>query len=113
MKNKTKIKTIADREMADPEFRRLFEETWPSFQIEVRLLKAMEQKHWSYSDLAKVLHTQKSAISRDLKGGGLRSASLTRVAKMAQALGLRFLPLCVSDKEAKRFFPAIKKLAAA
>ncbi len=116
MKAKKKIKkakSTFDREMENPEFRNLFEESWPAFQVEVQLLKALEGKQWSYSDLAKVLHTQKSAISRDLKGGGIRSASITRIAKMAEALGMRFIPFCVSEKKAREILPAIKKLLAA
>ncbi len=113
MKTKEKVKTIADREMEDSEFRRLFEQTWPLFQLEVQLLNALEQRHWTYADLAKVLHTQKSAISRDLKGGGLRSASIARISKMAEALGLKFFPLCIPKKKAKEFAPVIKKLAVA
>ena len=109
---KTKYKTIMEQELEDPEYRKIFEEGWPVFQLEVQLLNALERKHWSYSDLAKVLHTQKSAISRDLKGGGLRSASISRIATMAKALGLKFFPLCVSEKEMKKVFPAIRKLAA-
>ena len=113
MNNKRKIKTIMEQELESPEYRKTFEEGWAAFQIEVRLLNALERKHWSYSDLAKVLHTQKSAVSRDLKGGGLRSASIARIAKMAQALGLQFVPLCVSEKEMKKVFPIIRKLVAA
>ncbi|OGR52506.1 MAG: hypothetical protein A3I11_07735 [Elusimicrobia bacterium RIFCSPLOWO2_02_FULL_39_32] len=113
MKTKGKFKTIADREMDDPEFKKLFEETWPAFQLEVQILNALERRHWTYTDLAKVLHTQKSAISRDLKGGGLQSASISRISKMAKALGLKFFPLCISEKKAKQFVPVIKKLVAA
>src|SRR3989338_1411950 len=101
MKSKRKFKTIMEQEMEDPEYRKLFEEGWPAFQLEVQILNALERKHWSYSHLAKVLHTQKSAISRDLKGGGLRSASISRIAKMAEALGLKFFPVCVSEKKVK------------
>jgi len=111
MKRKHNFKTISDREMENPDFRKRFEETWPAFQLEVRLLKALESKHWSYSDLARVMGTQKSGISRDLKSGGLRSASIARVAKMAEALGLLFFPLCISAREAKRFLPLIKRHA--
>lgn len=111
--SKRKFKTIMEQEMEDPEFRKLFEEGWPAFQLEVQILNALERKHWSYSHLAKVLHTQKSAISRDLKGGGLRSASISRIAKMADVLGLKFFPLCVSEKKVKDALPVIKKLVAA
>ncbi|MFH1619893.1 MAG: helix-turn-helix transcriptional regulator [bacterium] len=112
MKPKNKFKTISDREMENPDFRKHFEETWPGFQLEVRLLNALERKHWSYSDLAKVMGTQKSGISRDLKGGGLQSASIARIAKISDALGLKFFPLCISAKEAKLILPFIKKQAA-
>jgi len=113
MKTKEKFKTISGREMEDPEFRKLFEETWPAFQLEVQLLNALERRHWTYADLAKVLHTQKSAISRDLKGGGLRFASIARISKMAEALGMKFVPFCISEKKAKQFVPVIKKLVTA
>ena len=112
MKSKNKFKTISDREMENPDFKKHFEETWPGFQLEVRLLNALEQKHWSYSHLAKVMGTQKSGISRDLKGGGLRSASIARIAKMSEALGLKFFPLCVSARESELILPFIKKQAA-
>src|SRR5258708_7142599 len=101
MKKKTKFKTIMDREMEDPVYRKLFEEGTPIFQLEVQLLNALERKHWTYSDLAVAVGTQKSHISRDLKGGGIRSASLDRVTRMAEALGMEFLPLCVSRKKLK------------
>ena len=63
--------------------------------------------------LAKVMGTQKSAISRDLKGRGLRTASMDRIAKMAEALGLRFVPFCVLESKAKQTLPIIQRLVAA
>lgn len=113
MKTKTKFKSIADRQMEDPEYRKIFEESWPAFQLEVQLLNALERKHWSYSDLAKALHTHKSAISRDLKGGGLRTASISRIAKMADVLDMQFFPICVIEKKVKSAAPIIRKLIAA
>ena len=113
MKNKHKFKSIMEQELENPEYRKAFEEEWPAFQVEVQILNALERKRWSYSDLAKVLHTQKSAISRDLKGGGLRSASISRIAKMARALGLRFLPICVSQNDLKKILPVLKRLVPA
>ena len=95
--------------MENPDFKKHFEDTWPGFQLEVRLLNALEQKHWSYSDLAKIMGTQKSGISRDIKSGGLRSASIARIAKISAALGLKFVPLCMSEREAKRILPLIRK----
>ena len=44
MKSKNKFKTISDREMENPDFKKHFEETWPAFQLEVRLLNAMKNR---------------------------------------------------------------------
>lgn len=113
MKRKWNVKSQLSRDLEDPEYRKRFEADYEAFKLEVQLLLALERKHWSYSDLARATGTQKSHISRDLKGGGLGSASISRVAKMAEALGLRFIPLCVPKENIKRALPVIKKLAAA
>ena len=110
---KPKAKGLLARKMEDPAYRRRHEESYELFKLEVQLLNALEKKHWTYADLAKVMHTQKSAISRDLKGGGLRSASMDRVSKMAEALGLKLFSFCVAEKEAKRVLPIIRRLVAA
>ena len=113
MKNKGKTRGLLARKMDDPVYRKRHEESYELLKLEVQLLNALEKKHWTYADLARVMHTQKSAISRDLKGGGLRSASMARVAKMAEALGLRFFSFCVPESKASRFLPAIRRMAAA
>jgi len=113
MKNKEKATGLLERKMGNHAYRKRHEESYELFKIEVQLLNALEKKHWTYADLAKVMHTQKSAISRDLKGGGLQSASIARVAKMAKALGLRFFSFCVAEKKAKQVSPIVKRLVAA
>ena len=113
MKTKGKAKGLLARKMEDPAYRKRHEESYELFKLEVQMLNALEKKHWSYSDLAKVMGTQKSAISRDLKGGGLKAASMDRVAKMAEALGLKFVPFCIVESKAKQALPLIQRLAAA
>lgn len=113
MKNKAKPRGLLARKMEDPAYRKRHEESYESLKLEVQLLNALERKRWTYADLARVMRTQKSAISRDLKGGGLRSASMLRVAKMAEALGLRFFSFCVAEKRARRVLPVIRRLVAA
>jgi hypothetical protein len=113
MKRKWRVKSQLARDLEDPAYRKRFEADYAAFKLEVQLLLALERKHWSYSDLAKAVGTQKSHISRDLKGGGLGSASLSRIAKMAEALGMRFVPLCISEKKFKQALPLILKLATA
>lgn len=109
---KAKARGLLARKMEDPAYRRRHEESYAMLRLEIQFLNALERKNWTYSDLARVMHTQKSAISRDLKDGGLRSASMARVAKMAEALGLKLFSFCVAEKNAKRALPVIKRLAA-
>ena len=113
MKSKKRAKSLFDREMEDPAYRKRHEESYELFKIEVQLLNALERKHWSYSDLARVLHTHKNTISRDLKGGNLRAVSIGRITKMAEALGLKFFPLCIPKQKAKRVLPVIDNLVTA
>src|SRR3989339_2132070 len=95
MKHSWKVKSQIARDLENPIYRKRFEADYEAFKLEVQLLNALERKHWSYSHLAKVIGTQKSHISRDLKSGGVQSASIARVAKMAEALGMKFLPLLI------------------
>lgn len=113
MKRKWQVKSQLARDLEKPEYRKRFEADYEALKLEVQLLLALERKHWSYSDLARAVGTQKSHISRDLKGGGLGSASISRITKMAEALGLRFFPLCISEKKIKQALPLFRKLAAA
>ena len=113
MKGNEKSKGLLARKMEDSAYRKRHEESYELFKLEVQFLNALEKKHWTYADLAKVMHTQKSGISRDLKGGGLKFASMARIAKMAEALGLKFFPFCVAEKKAKQVLPVIIKLVAA
>ena len=113
MKNKGKPRGLLARKMAGSAYRKRHEESYELLKLEVQLLNALERKHWTYADLARAMHTQKSAISRDLKGGGLRAASMARVGKMAEALGLRLFSFCVAENKAERVLPVILKLAAA
>jgi transcriptional regulator with XRE-family HTH domain len=113
MKHKWHVKSQLARDLENPEYRKRFEADYEAFKLEVQLLLALERKHWSYSDLARAVGTNKSHISRDLKGGGLNSASLSRIAKIAEALGLKFIPLCISEKKMRAALPVIRKLATA
>lgn len=113
MKNKGKSRGLLARKMDDPAYRKRHEESFELLKLEVQLLGALEKKHWTYADLARAMHTQKSAISRDLRGGGLRAASMARVAKMAEVLGLRLFSFCVAEDKAGQVLPVIRKLVTA
>ena len=110
---KEKTKGLLARKMDNPNYRKRHEESYELFKLEVQLLNALERKHMTYEDLAKVLHTNKSNISRDLKAGGIQNASLSRIIKMAKALGMKFLPLMIPEEKQKIIIPKIQKLAVA
>lgn len=112
MKPKNKVVGMLNKELEDPEFRKAFEQAGFEFELEEQILHAMEAKGWSYADLAKAVGTQKSNISRDLNGG-INSATVARLLKIAEALGLRFVPLFVPKRAEKEVLPKIKKLLAA
>ncbi len=113
MRHKWKIKGQIERDLQNPEYKKRFDMDYEAFKLAVQFLLALEKKHWSYSDLARAIGTQKGHISRDLKGGGLRTASISRISKIANALDLKFFAVCVSDKKVKAATPIIKKLIAA
>lgn len=103
-----KVKTLFEKEMAQPSFRGRYEEHKEALKLELQILEALEQKHMTYDVFAKLLGTKKSNVSRDLKGGGLRSATIRRVEEMAKALGYDFLPLLLPRNKKER----TKKLTA-
>lgn len=113
MKRKWRVKSQLERDLENPAYRKRFEEDYEAFKVEVQLLLALERKHWSYSDLARAVGTQKSHISRDLKGGGIQSASLARIARMAEALGMKFLPIMINRNQEKTILPKLQKLVTA
>ena len=92
------VRGLLERKIADPRYRARFERRYPEFVLEVQILKALERKRWNLTDLARALHTSKGNVSRDLSAGGIRSASLPRLRRVAQALGMEFIPLLVERK---------------
>jgi hypothetical protein len=110
---KNKIKGLIERKLKNPTYRKRHDERYAAFRLEVQLLSAIERLNLTYADLAKTLHTSKSNISRDLSAGGILSARLSRVRRMADALGLMFIPLVLPKRKALALLPKIEKLVAA
>lgn len=105
-----KTKSLLERKSDDPEYRKRREEQYAIFKLEAQILYALEQKGWSYSQLAVATHTSKSNISRDLKGGGLLNATLSRLTRMADTLGMRLITLLVPKEQAHFILPKIEGL---
>jgi transcriptional regulator with XRE-family HTH domain len=110
MEHKPKIKGLIERKLDDPQYRKRFEEGYDAFQLEVQILNAMEKKDWSYSDLAKAVGTSKSNISRDLKGGGLVTATFSRIRKMAEALEMKLIAVLIPKEQEPFLLPRIEDL---
>jgi len=108
----SRAKSLIERKMENPAYRARFERDYPAFMLEVQILRAMERKGVTYSKLAKALHTSKSNISRDLSAGGIRLASLPRLSRLAEALGMEFVPIMVEQKREKAIMAKLQELVA-
>jgi len=112
MKRK-QIKSLFEKKMADKKFRDRFEKEYPVFELEVQVLNAIEQKGWTLSQLAKAMGTSKSNISRDLNSGGIQSATISRIARMAKTLDYDFLPLFIPRNKEGKILSELQKLISA
>lgn len=107
------VKSQIARDLENPAYRKRFEVDYETFKIAVQILLALEKKNWTYQDLAKAIGTNKSHISRDLKSGGIESASVSRIARIADALGMTFIPLFIANEKRKQILPKLHGLVAA
>ena len=109
---KKKNKSLFEKKMADKKFREKFEKEYPIFELEVQVLSAIEQKGWTLSRLAKAMGTSKSNISRDLNSGGIQSATISRIARMAKTLDYDFVPLFIPRSKEGKILSELQKLIA-
>jgi len=107
------MKGTLNKKLEDPKVRERFDQGYELFQLEVQILNALEEKGWSYEDLAKAVGTSKQNIWRDLKNGGLRKASMDRVGKIAEVLGLRMHAILISQKKEKQILSKLHRVLAA
>lgn len=82
------------------------------FQMEVQILLALEDRGWTYVDLAKATGIYPQNIWRDLKNGGLHKASLERVSRYAEALGLHAHYFLLNQKQERQMLPRIERALA-
>ena len=110
MQKKSKNKSLFEKRMTDSKFKQRFEKEYPLFKLEVQILNALEKKGWTYSKLAQAIGTHKSNISRDLSARKIRSATISRIVKMAQVLDSNFIPLFIPHSREAEILPEIQKL---
>src|SRR5436190_3487164 len=102
-----------NRKLQDPKFRKNFEHGYRFFQLEIQILNALEDKGWTYRDLAKAAGAHPQNVWRDLKNGGLQKASLERVARYAEALGLHLYHFLMNPQQEEKLLPRLHKVLAA
>ena len=110
MKKIKKHSSLFEKEMSKSSFRKKFEESYSRFNIEVQLLNELEKQGLTYMEFAQALGTQKSNISRDLKGGGIHHITLERLKKMVGALDCIFIPLIIPKEKGNKVISRISKI---
>ena len=95
--------------LEDPEFRKEFEHRQRFLRLEIQILLAMEDKDWSFNDVAKATGIHRQNVWRDLKNGGLHKASLDRVARYAEALGLHAYYFLLNPEQEKNILPRLQR----
>ena len=73
---------IARRKKSDPEFAEGFEEGYKEFEFGVLLRRARQEAGLTQEQLARLMHTKKTAISRlENRAGDIRLSTLRKAAK--------------------------------
>jgi len=107
------MKGMLNRKLENPKYKTKFEHRQRFLKLEVQMLLALEDKDWSYEDLSKATGIRRQNIWRDLKNGGLHKASLERVSRYAEALGLHAYYFLLDPQQERRLLPRIEKELAA
>ena len=98
MKNNTKKETYLEKRLKDRKFREIFEKEYINVLISEKLAKMRHDANLTQGQLAKKVHTTKSAISR-YESGKYSGFSIPLLEKIAKACG----------REIKIDFPPKKK----
>ena len=98
-----KSRSLFEKEMEKKHFKENFKREYQELKLENQILLEMEAQGLTYEKFAKKIGSSKGNISRDLKGRGLQKATIDRIVRMAQALGLEFIPLLLpKDRRGRR-----------
>lgn len=107
------MKSSLLRLLENPPYREKFEWDYELFKLEVLILDAMEEKGWTHHDLARATGISRHNIWRDLESGGLQNASLERIARIVDALGLHLHPVLLDQKKETKILPKLRRVLAA
>ena len=97
-----KPKSLFDKEIEKSEFKKRYWKEREEFKLELQFLNALEESGLTDDQFAKKIGTSRGNISRDLKGKGLNRATISRLQKMASAIGMDLLPILLPKDRVKR-----------
>jgi transcriptional regulator with XRE-family HTH domain len=81
-----KKRSIYDRKMEDPEFRAVYEEVSTKLDIGEKISELRHKSHMTQADLAKRVHTSRTAIAR-YESGNYENYNIVTLKRIAKALG--------------------------
>lgn len=112
MKKKLDFKSFKEEALQDPEVRAEYELLRPEFELIIKLIKARQKSNYSQTELAERLQLQQPAVAR-LENGGYANTSISKLSKVADALGYQIKFSLSPKKEAasKTQKKSIKKRA--
>lgn len=96
MKN-NRVKTYMGTLMADEEFRKRFDEEYQNLCISEQIARARHAAHLTQEELAKRIHTTKSAISR-YESSDYKKYSMPLLNRLAKACNATLKVLLISSK---------------
>lgn len=90
-------KDFKEKALRDPEVKAEYDALEPVYELRKKLIELRTQKGLTQAELAKIMHTQKSNISRLECGENVSFPTLDTINKYARALGykvnIEFKPL--------------------
>jgi HTH-type transcriptional regulator/antitoxin HipB len=96
-----KVKTYLEKRLKDKKFRKLFEQEYINVVISEKLAKMRLESHLTQAQLARKIHTKKSAISR-YESGKYSGFSMPTLLKLANACGKEMKIDFVSHKKRRK-----------
>ena len=94
-------RSLSQRLRADAEMARRIDARLEELRLEQQFLDAMQAQHITGAELARRTKAKPASISRDL-AGGLSSAKLGRVRRMADAVGCDVITLLIPREPGER-----------
>jgi transcriptional regulator with XRE-family HTH domain len=83
------FKDIRDKALLDPDVRREYDELAPTYELRKRLISMRKQAGLTQENLAEMLHTKKSNISRLENVYSKSSPKLSTIEAYAEAVGYK------------------------